>query len=119
MVAFGVFSVYLRSMFWVMIVISLGAFALQFWGANLDTLPADLFPPEQVAQATGFGGSMGALGGILFTASTGYVVTHYSYNPVWIASGITSLLGLVFLFILLRPTMLATPKAAHPPPSVV
>jgi ACS family hexuronate transporter-like MFS transporter len=102
MVALGVFSIYLRSIYWVMFVISLGAFALQLWGSTLDTLPTDLFPPEQVAQATGFGGLMGAVGGIAFTAGTGYLVSHYSYTPVWIASGLTSPVGLLILFLLLR-----------------
>jgi MFS transporter, ACS family, aldohexuronate transporter len=103
MVAMGVLSVYLRGMVWVMVVICMGAFALQFWGANLDTFPTDLLPPEHVARVTGFAGSMGALGGILFTASTGYMVSHYSYTPVWIASGMTYPLGLLLLFLLLRP----------------
>jgi len=103
MVAIGVLSVYLHSILWVMVVICMGAYALQFWGANLDTLPTDLLPPEQVGRVTGFAGFMGALGGILFTASTGYVVSHHSYTPVWIASGMTYPLGLLLLFLLLRP----------------
>ena len=116
MVAFGVFSIYLRSITWVMIVISVGAFALQFWGSNLDTIPTDLFPPEQVAQATGFGGLMGALGGIVFTAGTGYLVSHFSYTPVWIASGLTYPIGLLILFLLLRSDSRTTPQTA---PSVI
>ena len=47
MVGFGVFSIYLSSIYWVMFVISLGAFALQLWGSNLDTVPTDLFPPSK------------------------------------------------------------------------
>jgi ACS family hexuronate transporter-like MFS transporter len=115
MVACGVFSIYLRSIYWIMFVISLGAFALQFWGSNLDTLPTDLFPPEQVAQATGFGGLMGALGGIVFTAGTGYLVSHYSYTPVWIASGLTSPIGLLILFLLLRADPASKPPKSYAP----
>jgi ACS family hexuronate transporter-like MFS transporter len=102
MVTSGAFSVYLSKTFWVMSVISLGAFALQFWGGNLDTLPTDLFPSHQVGQVVGFGGLMGAIGGVIFTAFTGYAVTHYSYTPVWIVSGMTYPLGLLIMYLLLR-----------------
>ena len=102
LVTFGVLSVYLNNIFWVMTVISLGAYAMQFWGGNLDTLPTDLFPSQQVAQVVGFGGLMGAVGGVLFTAFTGFVVTHYSYTPIWIASGMTYPVGLIIMYLLLR-----------------
>ena len=102
LVTFGVFSIYLDNMFLVMGVISVGAYAMQFWGGNLDTLPTDIFPSHHVAEVVGFGGLMGALGGILFTASTGYVVTHYSYTPIWIASGLTYPVGLLLMYVLLR-----------------
>ena len=102
LVTFGVLSVYLNDIFWVMTVISLGAYAMQFWGGNLDTLPADLFPSQQVAQVVGFGGLMGAVGGVLFTGFTGFVVTHYSYTPIWVASGMTYPVGLMIMYLLLR-----------------
>lgn len=102
LVTFGVLSVYLNDIFWVMTVISLGAYAMQFWGGNLDTLPTDLFPSQQVAQVVGFGGLMGAVGGVLFTGFTGFVVTHYSYTPIWLASGMTYPLGLTIMYLLLR-----------------
>jgi MFS transporter, ACS family, hexuronate transporter len=102
MVASGVFSIYLTSLFSVMVVISIAAFAMQVWGANVDTLPIDLFPSEHVAQTTGFAGLMGAVGGILFTAGTGYAVQHYSYTPVWVASAVMYPFGLALLSLLLR-----------------
>jgi ACS family hexuronate transporter-like MFS transporter len=104
LVTFGVLSVYLNNMFWVMTVISLGAYAMQFWGGNLDTLPTDLFPSQRVAHVVGFGGLMGAAGGVLFTGLTGYVVTHYSYSPIWLATGATYPLGLTIIYLLLRET---------------
>jgi ACS family hexuronate transporter-like MFS transporter len=104
LVTFGVFSIYLNNMFWVMTVISVGNYAMQFWGGNLDTLPTDLFPSQQVGGVVGFGGLMGAAGGIAFTAWTGYVVTHFSYGPVWISSGLTYPIGLLLMYYLLRET---------------
>ncbi|MGH9325932.1 MAG: MFS transporter [Terriglobia bacterium] len=102
LVSAGVLCIYLRSLFWVLVVMSSATFGLQFWGANLDTLTIDLFPPEYAGQAMGFAGLMAASGGILFTAGTGYLVEHYSYAPVFLASAITLPIGLVLLFLLLR-----------------
>ncbi len=114
LVSFGVLSAYLESLLWVMVVVSLAAFAMQFWGANLDTLPIDLFPPEHVAQTVGFAGFLGAVGGIIFNSSTGYVVEHYSYAPVWIASALTYPIGFLLLFVLLRqPSVLKSGRAQH------
>jgi ACS family hexuronate transporter-like MFS transporter len=102
LVCSGVLSVYFSRLLWVLIVMSIAAFAMQLWGANVDTLPTDLFPPECTAQTVGFGGLVGAMGGILFTAATGYVVQHYSYAPVWVASAVMYPFGLVLSFLLLR-----------------
>lgn len=102
LVSAGVLCIYLTQLLWVLVVMSVATFGMQFWGANVDTLPIDLFPPEYVGQTMGFAGLMAASGGILFTAGTGYVVQHYSYTPVWIASATTYPIGLIILFLLLR-----------------
>jgi ACS family hexuronate transporter-like MFS transporter len=108
------FTVYFSRLLWVLIVMSIAAFAMLLWGVTVDTLPIDLFPPERTAQVVGFGGLMGALGGILFTAGTGYVVQHYSYTPVWVASAVMYPFGLVLSFLLLRrpshPAVEVTPS---------
>jgi ACS family hexuronate transporter-like MFS transporter len=104
MVSSGVLCVYFSRLLWVLMVMSVAAFAMQLWGASVDTLPTDLFPPERIAQTVGFGGLMGAVGGILFTAGTGYVVQHYSYTPVWIASAVMYPFGLLLSFLLLQPS---------------
>jgi ACS family hexuronate transporter-like MFS transporter len=113
LVSSSVFTVYLSRLLWVLIVMSTAAFAMLLWGATVDTLPIDLFPSERTAQVVGFGGLMGALGGILFTAGTGYVVQHYSYTPVWVASAVMYPFGLVLSFLLLRrsqPAVEVTPS---------
>jgi ACS family hexuronate transporter-like MFS transporter len=102
LVSSSVLIVYMSRLLWVLIFMSIAAFAMLLWGATVDTLPTDLFPPKRTAQTVGFGGMMGALGGILFTAGTGYVVQHYSYTPVWVASAVMYPFGLVLSFLLLR-----------------
>jgi MFS transporter, ACS family, hexuronate transporter len=102
LVSAGVLCIYLTSLFWVVAVMSVATFGMQFWGANLDTLPIDLFSPNDVGQTMGFAGLMASAGGILFTAGTGYVVQNYSYTPVWIATATTYPIGLALLLVLLR-----------------
>jgi MFS transporter, ACS family, hexuronate transporter len=101
LVSAGVLCIYLTSLFWVVTVMSVATFGMQFWGANLDTLPIDLFSAGDVGQTMGFAGLMASAGGILFTAGTGYVVQNYSYTPVWIATAITYPIGLALLVALL------------------
>jgi len=58
-------------------------FGYSTWAANLLSLPADLFPSNEVARVTGLCGTAGAIGGMLFTLATGWLVQHWSYGPVF------------------------------------
>ncbi len=97
----GVLSIYIDKLGWALVVISIASFALQCWGVNLDTLSSDILPSEQVAGAVGMCGLLGAAGGILFTAATGFVVQNYSYTPIWVASALAYPVGLSILWRLL------------------
>jgi ACS family hexuronate transporter-like MFS transporter len=59
-----------------------------FWTANLQALPADLFPGHEVGSVSGFSGMGGALAGMFANLGTGYVVTRFSYSPVFLAAGV-------------------------------
>lgn len=100
-VSSGVLSMYMESIFLVMLAIGAAAFAMQSWGVTLDTLPGDLFPPERVGQVVGLCGFLGAIGGVAFTSLTGYIVQHYSYAPIWVASAMMYPAGLLCLRILM------------------
>jgi ACS family hexuronate transporter-like MFS transporter len=71
------------------------------WIANLLTLPADLFPENQVGTVTGLSGMGGSLGGILATLGTGYVVSKFTYLPVFAVAGLMHPLSMVLVFVLL------------------
>jgi ACS family hexuronate transporter-like MFS transporter len=58
------------------------------WIANLMTLPADLFLGCEVGTAAGFSGMGGAIGGALANLATGYVITHFSYAPMFVWAGL-------------------------------
>lgn len=59
-----------------------------FWVANLQTLPTDLFPGYEVGTVSGFSGMGGSLVGLVATLGTGYVVTKFSYSPVFLVAGL-------------------------------
>jgi len=59
-----------------------------FWVANLQALPADLFPAGEVGTATGFSGMGGAIGGILANLGTGWIVQNFTYAPVFLLAGL-------------------------------
>ena len=63
-------------------------FGHALWVANLQALPTDLFRPGEIGSATGFSGAGGAIGGMLANLGTGWVVSHYSYAPVWALAGL-------------------------------
>jgi ACS family hexuronate transporter-like MFS transporter len=76
-------------------------FGHSLWVANLQTLPTDLFRGPEVGTATGFSGMGGAVGGILANLGTGYVVTHFSYTPIFLLAGLMHPLSAVLTYRLL------------------
>ncbi|HEY1221259.1 MAG TPA: MFS transporter [Bryobacteraceae bacterium] len=75
--------------------------AHQGWAANLFTVVSDLFPKAAVASVVGIGGTVGALGGVLFHTFTGYVVewTH-SYVPVFAVCGSSYFVALIIVHLM-------------------
>jgi len=73
-------------------------FGHAFFVANVQTLPTDLFRGPEIGTASGFSGMGGAIGGILATLGTGYVVQHFSYAPIFFLAGLMHPLsvGLVY-----------------------
>jgi ACS family hexuronate transporter-like MFS transporter len=71
------------------------------WISNLLTLPTDLFPGPEVGTATGFSGMGGAIGGMLANLTTGYIVTHFSYAPIFLLAGLVHPLSFTLTVLLL------------------
>ena len=72
--------------------------------ANLLTLPADIFRSEEVGTASGLSGMGGSVGGILATLLTGYMVTRFSYTPMFIWAGLMHPLAFLLIWRLLPNT---------------
>ncbi|MCZ2155969.1 MAG: MFS transporter [Bryobacterales bacterium] len=68
--------------------VSLATAAHQGWSANLFTTTSDVFPKQAVASVTGFGGAVGAFGGVIFTGLLpGYIVQNFGYVPMFLIMG--------------------------------
>ena len=67
------------------------------WSANMLTLPADLFPHDEVASVSGLSGAGAALGGMCLNLLVGYVVDHFSYVPVFVLAGLMPVGAAAFL----------------------
>ena len=54
------------------------------WASNMLSLPIDLFASREVGQVTGLTGTAGAIGGMVFTLVTGWLVANVSYESVFV-----------------------------------
>jgi len=81
--------------------VSFVVFGHAIWVSNLLTLPADLFNPDEVGTGSGFSGMGGAISGIIATLCTGYVVTRFSYQPIFLLAGLMHPLAMALVFWLL------------------
>lgn len=87
------------------LVIGVAAAAHQAFSATLYTLPSDLVPRYAVGSVIGIGGTLGAVGGMVFTWYIGKVLppdvgTGASYTPLFIAAGAAYFLALLSIQVL-------------------
>src|SRR5262249_16391843 len=73
-----------------------------FWVANLQTLPTDLFPGYEVGTVSGFSGMGGSLVGMVANLGTGYVVSQFSYSPVFLVAGLMHPAAMVIIHLMLQ-----------------
>jgi ACS family hexuronate transporter-like MFS transporter len=105
-----VFAANVRSVWAAVALLGLAAASHQGWSANLFTLVPDLFPGHAVASVVGLGGFAGAIGGMLISTFTGFLLQLTgSYVPVFLLAGSTYLIALGLIQILspmLKPAAL-------------
>src|SRR4029079_16235042 len=70
---------------WVAVgLVGLAAAAHQGWSCNLFTLTSDTFPRQAVGSVVGFGGTVGAIGGMLIAGATARILQWTgSYVPIF------------------------------------
>jgi ACS family hexuronate transporter-like MFS transporter len=81
-----VFAAQAEGLWTATLLVALAASAHQGWAANMFTLPSDTMPQSAVSSMAGFGGMIGAVGGMGIAQLAGYVLqTTGSYIPLfWI-----------------------------------
>lgn len=88
---------------WVAVaIVSVAAAAHQWWSANLFTTASDMFPRRAVASVVGIGGFAGAMGGVLFQLTVGYVLqaTGSNYSLIFVFCGLAYLAALLTIHLL-------------------
>jgi len=85
--------------------IGLATAAHQGFSATLYTLPSDIFPRSAVGSVLGFGGMIGAIGGMAMAKYAGWVLDSIgSYTPIFVVAASAYLLALLAIH-LLTPKM--------------
>ena len=87
---------------WVAVtLVGIAAAAHQGWSANLFTTVSDMFPRQAVGSVVGFGGMMGAIGGMLIAKLTGYILdASGSYVPVFLMAAFAYIVALTVIHLL-------------------
>jgi MFS transporter, ACS family, hexuronate transporter len=70
--------------------------------ANLLAVPGDVFPKGAVASIWGFASMGSGIGGMIFSLITGWLVDHYSFQPVFVLFGVIPLLAACIVWTLPR-----------------
>ncbi len=91
------------SSLWVaVLLLSIATGAHQGWSANLYTIVSDTFPRRAVGSVIGFGGTAGAIGGMVVATASGFILEWTgSYMPLFIMAGSMYLIALAFIHLLL------------------
>ena len=83
------------------LLIGLATAGHQAFSCNLYTLPSDLFPQSAVGTVIGFGGTVGAIGGMFMAKFTGYVLdTTHSYALLFAIAASAYLAALLVIHLL-------------------
>ena len=70
----------------------------QGWSANVFTLTSDMFPRRAIASVVGIGGFAGAVGGMMVSTFTGFLLQATgSYMPLFLVAGSAYLLALMIV----------------------
>ncbi|MBV8524361.1 MAG: MFS transporter, partial [Acetobacteraceae bacterium] len=97
-----VFAAQVQSLWAATLLVALAASAHQAWAANMFTLPSDTMPRSAVSSVAGFGGMIGAVGGMGIAQLAGFVLqaTGSYVTLFWMVPG-AYVLALVLLQVIL------------------
>jgi ACS family hexuronate transporter-like MFS transporter len=83
---------------WAIVIFSLAYFGQQSWSTLVMVLPTDLFPSKVVGSVAGLVGFGGAMGGIVFGETVGYLLDHgFGYGVVFRIAGSLHLIAFLLI----------------------
>lgn len=97
----------------ILILMALAFFAHGLWITNYITSIGDIFGKQVTSTVVGLSGSAGAISSLVLNPLIGYVITSYSYNPLWLYAGLMYPAAFV-LFIWFIPRIEPKPIIASP-----
>jgi ACS family hexuronate transporter-like MFS transporter len=108
-----VFAAQAEGLWTATLLVALAASAHQGWAANMFTLPSDTMPQSAVSSMAGFGGMVGAVGGMGIAKLAGYVLqTTGSFVTLFWMVPAAYFLALLLLHLLLPRTPRIAPGTA-------
>ena len=96
----GILAMHAENPYSALMLMGLVLFGFQVWINNIQTLPADFFPPSAVGSVFGLGGTAAAIASLVFTWGTGRVVDTVGYAPMFVVAGVLGPLGLAATLLL-------------------
>jgi ACS family hexuronate transporter-like MFS transporter len=89
--------------------ISIATFGYSGALANLLAIPGDVFPKGAVASVWGFASMGSGFGAMIFSLATGWLVDHYSFQPVFVLFGILPIISAWIVWVLPKRAVLDHP----------
>lgn len=83
----------------VIALIAVFLFAHGIWITNYSTAVGDIFGEKATSTLFGLTGTFGAISSLFINMGIGYIVTKYSYDPVWIWAGLMYPLAYLLLIV--------------------
>ena len=100
-----------ENMWTAVLLLGLASAAHQGFSANMFTIASDMFPRRAIGSVVGFGGMMGAVGGMLIATAAGWILQLTgSYHSLFVLAGCAYLLALLVIHLIvprLEPAKIA------------
>jgi ACS family hexuronate transporter-like MFS transporter len=98
----ALFVKYVPTEEWVIVIMVIAFFAHGLWITNYITAISDTFGQSITSTVIGLSGTAGALSSVIVNPLMGKIIQNYSYDPMWIYSGLMYPLAFI-LFLMLMP----------------
>ena len=98
----ALFVKYVPTEEWVIVIMVVAFFAHGLWITNYITAISDTFGQSITSTVIGLSGTAGALSSVIVNPLMGKIIQNYSYDPMWIYSGLMYPLAFI-LFLMLMP----------------